>query len=339
MNRPVPIRSLSVVVPTFNEVDNIELVHSEVRAVMDAAHLVYELIFVDDGSTDGSTEVIRSLAANHQEVKAVILRKNYGQTAAMHAGIQHSSGDVIATMDGDLQNDPADIPQMLAKVNEGYDFVFGWRKNRKDKFLSRKLPSMLANKLISSSTGFPINDLGCTLKLTRSEIAKDFELYGDMHRFIPILASNLGAKCLEVEVNHRPRIHGQSKYGLGRWVPVLLDLITIQYMTRFFNSPMKLFGLIGFIVGFLSIIAMITTVVMKIGLGSDLTGNPITYFAIVSAILSVQFLSLGLFGELAVRIYYGSGDKQSYKVREKLNFSEFQKSQRSVYSADHELEA
>ena len=238
----------------------------------------------------------------------------------MHAGIQYANGDYIVTMDGDLQNDPANIPQMLEKLDSGFDLVHGWRKSRQDNLVSRKIPSWLANKLISKVTGFPINDLGCTLKAIKSEIAKDIELYGEMHRFIPILAYNLGAKCVEVEVNHRARIHGDSKYGIGRTIRVLLDLITVKYMTNYFSSPMKFFGMIGFIVSALAIVSLAAVTIMKIGWNSDVTGNPLTYLSIVSAIMGIQFFSLGLIGELSVRTYYGIGDKESFQVRELVNF-------------------
>lgn len=314
-------KSVSIVVPIYNEVDNIELGCTEIREVMDACGRDYEVIFVDDGSTDGSKEKLREVT-QLPRVKAVFLRRNYGQTAAMHAGIQAAKNDYTVTLDGDLQNDPRDIPAMLDKLDEDYDLVFGWRKSRKDKLVSRKIPSMLANKLISKVTGFPIHDLGCTLKAIRSEIAKDIELYGEMHRFIPILASNLGARCTEMEVNHRARQFGESKYGIGRSIPVLLDLMTIQYMSKYFNSPMKLFGLVGFLVSTLSMLSLCLTLIMKLFFGTDLTGNPLTYFAIVSAILGVQFFSLGLFGELSVRIYYSTGRKKSFQVRELLNFDE-----------------
>ncbi|MFK7889211.1 MAG: glycosyltransferase family 2 protein [Granulosicoccus sp.] len=312
--------TVSIVVPVYNEIDNIELALDEIRGVMDAEARTYEVVFVDDGSTDGSVDVLRKVAAD-ERVKLVLLRRNFGQTAAMHAGIQHAEMDYIVTMDGDLQNDPASIPAMLLKLDEGYDLVHGWRKNRQDKLVSRKLPSWMANRLISNVTGFPIHDLGCTLKAIKSEVAKDIELYGEMHRFIPILANNLGAKCYEMEVGHRARQFGESKYGIGRSIRVLLDLITINYMTKYFASPMKLFGMFGFVVGIVSVISFFTVVAMKVGWSYDVTGNALTFFSIVCAILSIQLFSLGLIGELSVRIYYGTGSKQSFQVREFVNFN------------------
>lgn len=315
-------KSVSVVIPVFNEIENIELAWNEIRDLFKTQDQPYEVVFVDDGSSDGSQQLLRRLSSENPAVRAVLLRRNFGQTAAMHAGIQYASGDYIVTMDGDLQNDPDSIPQMLLKLDDGFDLVHGWRKSRQDKLLTRKLPSWLANRLISKVTGFPINDLGCTLKAMKSEIAKDIELYGEMHRFIPILASNLGARCVEMEVNHRARQFGESKYGLGRSIRVVLDLITIKYMTKYFASPMKFFGLIGFAVSFLSVLAFFAVVFMKLLWQFDVTGNPLTFLSIVCAILGIQFFSLGLIGELSVRIYYGTGKKKSFQVRELVNFDE-----------------
>ncbi len=312
-------RSASIVVPIYNEVENIVLAWDEIRAVMDKTGRDYEVLFVDDGSSDGSVKVLREISVDSR-VKLVILRRNFGQTAAMHAGIQHANNDYIVTIDGDLQNDPANIPDMLQKLDEGYDLVHGWRRDRQDKLVSRKVPSWLANKLISSTTGFPIHDLGCTLKAIKSEVAKDIELYGEMHRFIPILANNLGARCYEMEVGHRARQFGESKYGIGRSIRVLLDLVTIKYMTKYFSSPMKLFGMFGFLVGVLSFVSLAAVAIMKVGWSYDVTGNPFTFLTIVSAILSIQLFSLGLIGELSVRIYFGIGGKRSFQVREFVNF-------------------
>ena len=312
------LASVSAVIPVFNEVENLKLAWEELRDVLESTGRSFEVLFVDDGSSDGSRDVLYQLAEDDR-VKLVLLRRNFGQTAAMHAGIQHANNDYIVTLDGDLQNDPAGVPDMLQKLDEGYDLVHGWRKSRQDKLISRKLPSWMANKLISRVTGFPINDLGCTLKAIKSEVAKDIELYGEMHRFIPILANNLGARCYEMEVNHRSRRFGESKYGIGRSIRVLLDLITIQYMTKYFSSPMKFFGMFGFIVGVLSVASSMASIVMKLGWQFDLTGNPLTFLAIVCAILSIQFFSIGLIGELSVRIYYSTGTKQSFQVRQFVN--------------------
>jgi glycosyltransferase involved in cell wall biosynthesis len=220
---------LSVVIPIRNEFENIPHLHEKVAAALNPTALDYEIVLVDDGSNDGSTEVLRELAARDQRVRVIELRRNFGQSAAMLAGIRESSGRYIVTMDGDLQNDPTDIPKMIVKLSEGFDLVHGWRKSRKDRWLDRKLPSWLANKLISRVTGFPVHDLGCTLKAMRREVALELELYGEMHRFIPILADMRGARCLEMEVKHHPRLYGKTKYGIDRTVRVLLDLITVVF--------------------------------------------------------------------------------------------------------------
>ena len=225
------------------------------------------------------------------------------------------------TIDGDLQNDPNDIPMMLDKLDEGFDLVHGWRKDRKDHLLSRKIPSRIANWLISKSTEFPIHDLGCTLKAMRRDIAQQIELYGEMHRFIPILADQLGARSIEVVTNHRARQFGETKYGIGRTFRVILDLITVNYMIRYFSSPMKLFGKLGLWVGGAGMASCLTAVLMKISAGSDMTGNPFLLLGILATILSVQFFSLGLIGEVCARIYYTSEHRTNYQIRELVNFS------------------
>ena len=244
--------SVSVVVPIYNEFENIPLLYEQLSQTLPKLGREYEILFVDDGSRDGSAEALQALAAGDPRVKVVRFRRNYGQTAAMQAGLQFASCDVIVTMDGDLQNDPSDIAMLLAKIDEGYDLVHGWRKQRQDAFLNRRLPSLIANWIISKTTRFPIHDLGCTLKAIRREIAQDLELYGEMHRFIPILAHWRGARCAEVVTNHRPRRFGKTKYGISRTLRVVLDLITVKYMLDYSASPMKLFGMLGFGCGLLS---------------------------------------------------------------------------------------
>lgn len=315
--RPV----VSIVVPVFQERENVTILYDEVVEAMRVAGLSFELVFIDDGSTDGTVEQLAQLARD-ERVKLVLFRRNYGQTAAMQAGLDHATGQYIVTMDGDLQNDPRDIPMMIRHLEQGYDLVHGWRRRRKDKWLSRKLPSRIANKLISRATGFPIHDLGCTLKAMRKEVAKDLELYGDMHRFIPILADRVGARCLEVETNHRARQFGQTKYGLGRTFRVVLDLITVCYMQRFFAKPMRLFGAIGLWMALFASVGLATTFAMKLGWNKDMTGNPLLILSMMLAVMSVQFFSLGLIGEVAARIYYGQRDHCSYHVRRLVNFAQ-----------------
>ena len=226
--------NVSLVIPIYNELENLDLLQAEIRAVMQRTKQSYEVIYVDDGSTDGSQDRLIEIANMDPHIRVVRFRRNYGQTAAMQAGMESACGDVIVTLDGDLQNDPRDIPAMLEKIDDGFDLIHGWRKNRQDAWLSRKLPSKLANRLISWSTGQQIHDLGCTLKAIRREIADELELYGQMHRFIPILAAERGARCLEMVTNHRARKHGKSKYGISRTLQVLLDLCTVRYMQDYF---------------------------------------------------------------------------------------------------------
>ena len=310
---------VSIVVPIYNEQENIPLLYEQLTGVISTWQRSCEILLIDDGSTDGSFALLRKLAAVDPRVKVVRFRRNYGQTAAMQAGIEWARGDVIVTMDGDLQNDPADIEMMLGKIDEGYDLVHGWRRDRKDPWLNRRLPSQIANRLISRVTGFPIHDLGCTLKAVRREIARDLELYGEMHRFIPILAHARGARCVEVVTRHHPRLHGVTKYGISRTVRVILDLMTVKYILNFFASPMKLFGGVGIVFAMLALLASLGTVGMKLFGSVDMTGNPLLLLTVFSMMASIQFFSLGLLGEVSARIYYGSQSKQHFAVREVLN--------------------
>jgi glycosyltransferase involved in cell wall biosynthesis len=311
---------VSVIVPIFDEFENVEPMYRELSEAMQNQSRPYELVLVDDGSHDGTTGRLREIAAADDRVKLVLFRRNYGQTAAMHAGIQNANGEYLVTIDGDLQNDPRDIPMMLDKLDEGFDLVHGWRKDRKDKLVSRKIPSRIANWLISRVTEFPIHDLGCTLKAMRREIATQIELYGEMHRFIPILAHQLGARSVEVVTNHRLRQFGKTKYGIDRTFRVVLDLITVKYMIKYFSSPMKLFGKLGIWVGGAGIISTLAALLMKVFSGIDMTGNPFLLLGILATILSVQFFSLGLIGEVCARIYYTSDKRTNYQIRELVNF-------------------
>lgn len=307
---------LTILVPVFNERENIPLLHEEIRRALDPLDLDFEIVYVDDGSTDGSQESLRSLASLDGRVRVVQLRRNFGQTAAMQAGLDHARGDVIAFLDADLQNDPRDIPRMLARIEEGYDLVHGWRKERQDAWFSRKLPSRIANWLISRVTHFPIHDLGCTLKLIRRDLAIELELCGEMHRFIPILANRRGARCAEMITHHRARRFGKSKYGLGRIPRVLLDLITVKFLIDYFASPMKLFGRIGLAslaAGFLAFLAMIG---MKLISGVDMTGNPLLMLGAIAVLAGLQFLCMGILGEVNARIYFEGGVNKPYAVRE-----------------------
>jgi glycosyltransferase involved in cell wall biosynthesis len=311
--------SVSVVVPICNELDNIPLLYQQLVAVLPSLKRPWEIVFVDDGSTDGSSDRLKDLATRDERVKLVSFRRNYGQTAAMQAGIQHSCGEAIVTLDGDLQNDPLDIPMLVEKLDEGYDLVHGWRKQRHDTLLTRKVPSKVANWLISRTTGFPIHDLGCTLKAMRREIAVELELYGEMHRFIPILAHQRGARSVEVVTRHYPRRFGQTKYGLSRTVRVVLDLLTVKYMLDYFASPMKLFGRFGLACMAIALLAGLATIAMKLAAGTDMTGNPLMLLSVLGTIAAIQFFSLGLLGEVNARIYFGQQRRQNYAIRELVN--------------------
>jgi glycosyltransferase involved in cell wall biosynthesis len=306
----------------YNERDNVQPLYDQLTAVGAKLPQPVEIIFVDDGSRDGTAARLDELAASDERVKIVRFRRNYGQTAAMQAGIEHATHSIVVTLDGDLQNEPGDIPMMIAKLGEGYDLVHGWRKDRQDTWINRKLPSRIANSLISKTTGFPIHDLGCTLKVMRREIAQELELYGEMHRFIPILAHARGARCVEVPVRHHARRFGKTKYGISRTVRVVLDLITVKYMLDYFASPMKLFGRFGLAAIGLGGLAGIATVAMKFSSGVDMTGNPLLLLTVLSSMLGVQFLSLGLLGEVNARIYYATQPKRNYAVRELINFDQ-----------------
>ena len=314
--------SVSVVVPIYNEVENIPLLHEAVTKVMQQLGRPYELILVNDGSKDGSTAALEDLARQDSHVKVIEFRKNYGQTAAMQAGMQAAAMDSIVLLDGDLQNDPTDIPMMLAKLDEGYDLVHGWRKNRQDTFINRKLPSKIANWLISRVTNFPVHDLGCTLKAIKTEIAQELQLFGEMHRFIPILAHWRGAKCVEVVTNHHPRRFGTSKYGISRTTRVLLDLMTVKYFIQYVVSPMKLFGSIGLLCFLVTALSGAATAWMKFSGGVDMTGNPLLLLTAMSGMMGVQFLFFGMLGELCSRIYFAAQNQTNYTVRKTWNFDQ-----------------
>lgn len=312
--------SVSIVVPIYNERENIRPLYDALRPVLEGLGRPFEIILVDDGSTDGTKEELARLARLDGRVKIVEFRGNFGQTAAMSAGIHEAGGDVIVTIDGDLQNDPADIPAMLARIDAGADLVHGWRKDRQDLLWNRRLPSVMANYLISRVTRFPVRDLGCTLKAMRREIAQELPLYGEMHRFIPILAAWRGARCEEMVTKHHPRRFGKSKYGLSRTIRVLLDLVTVKYLIRYLDSPMKLFGLIGLVCFGIGALSGAATVAMKIWGISDMTGNPLLLLTVFSNMVGVQFMVLGMLGELGARIYYESPDRRPYAIRRRVNF-------------------
>ena len=312
---------LSVVLPVYNEKDNIQPVHDELIEVLSGLDLRCEIIYVDDGSRDGSAQAITALAHRNPEmVRAVLLRRNFGQTAAIQAGIDHANGAIIALMDADLQNDPHDIPLMLDQMDaEGLDLVSGWRKNRQDRELSRKLPSRIANRLISVVTGVHLHDYGCTLKTYRREVLDHVRLYGEMHRFIPVLANAAGAQFVERVVNHRARIHGKSKYGLWRTIKVVLDLMTVTFLTRYNTRPMYIFGGFGFVMSILSMLSVLVMAISGVFAGDLLWNTPWPLLAAFFGVMAIQSVLLGLMMEMLMRTYYDSQGKGPYAIRQVIN--------------------
>jgi glycosyltransferase involved in cell wall biosynthesis len=307
---------VSIVVPVFNEVQNVPLLHKQVTAAMTKIKRPWELILVDDGSSDGSLQAMEVLAAKDpKHIRIVALRRNFGQTAAISAGIDYSLGEVIVLMDGDLQNDPADIPSMLKKIEEGFDLVSGWRQYRKDNFLTRTMPSMIANALISSVTGVKLHDYGCTLKAYRREVLTGFRLYGEMHRFIPAYAGYVGARITEVPVTHHPRRHGKSKYGLERTVKVVLDLFTVKFLSGYVNKPIYLFGGVGILFGLVGTAGLGFLTVRKILDGTGIVDSPLFLLSGLLFVLGVQSVLLGLIAEMMVRTYHESQSKPIYSLR------------------------
>lgn len=312
----------SLVIPIYNERQNVLVLYRELDTLLRNGSMPCEVIFVDDGSTDGTLNHLRALEAKDERVRIVQLRRNYGQTAAMQAGFDVATGEVIVTLDGDLQNDPADIPLMLAKIDEGFDLVHGWRKRRRDAWLTRRLPSRVANWLISRFTGVKIHDLGCTLKAIRREIADELELCGEMHRFIPIIAFQRGAKCAEIVTNHRPRRYGVSKYGLSRTLRVVLDMLTVKFKLDYMDRPMQLFGKYGLFSLLAGLLSGAATVVLKIVAGTNVISNPLLLLSAMLILAGTQMLSLGILGELAVRIYFDRDKRRPYAVASLHGFND-----------------
>ncbi len=307
---------ISVVIPVYNEEENLALLYDELTEVMKTLDRPYEILFVDDGSKDTSLSILQSMQEADPKVVVVQFRRNFGQTAAMSAGFDFSSGDVIITMDGDLQNDPRDIPKFLEKIEEGFDVVTGWRHERKDKFLSRRLPSIIANKIISWTTGVALHDYGCTLKAFRKEVIKNIRLYGEMHRFIPAIASGMGISFTEIKVNHRARRFGTSKYGISRTIRVVLDLITVKFLLSYATRPIQIFGLLGVISGTAGFLLALVMTIQRQFFDVPLSDRPLLLLAIVLIFIGIQFVSIGLIGELQARTYHESQEKPVYYVKE-----------------------
>ena len=309
---------ISVVVPLYNEEDNVQLLYEEIKGVLDTMAEQAEIVFVDDGSRDTTLAKLEVIQAGDDHVRVVSLRRNFGQTAAMTAGFDHARGGVIITMDGDLQNDPHDIPQLVGKLNEGYDVVTGWRYDRQDPFLSRKLPSQLANRLISRVTGVGLHDYGCTLKAFRREVIDNINLYGEMHRFIPAIASGMGISFTEVKVNHRARRFGTSKYGISRTIRVVLDLITVKFMLSYATRPLHVFGTVGVVSSLLGVLIALVLTVQRQLYGVALANRPLLLLAVLLIFMGIQFITIGLLAELVVRTYHESQKKPIYYVRKVL---------------------
>ena len=307
--------ALSIVVPIYNEEESLPCLVNQLLEVLRPMEESFELVLVNDGSTDNSAEVIRKLSFEIPELVGVLLRKNYGQTAAMAAGFDISSGEIVVTLDGDLQNDPADIPLLVNKIRNGFDLVSGWRYQRKDAAISRKFPSRIANRLIGKVTGVRLNDYGCSLKAYRKEVLRDMRLYGELHRFLPILANIEGARITEVKVNHRARQFGSSKYGIDRTFRVLMDLLTVWFMNRFLTRPMYVFGFGGILAIFGSFITSFYLLIIKL-LGNDIGDRPLLLFALLLAVTGVQLFGFGLLGELQIRTYHESQNRPIYRIRD-----------------------
>ena len=309
-----PNQLISIIIPVFNESESIEYLLDEVLNVMCSNKLNFEIVVVNDGSQDSTSNVLDELTIKIKELSVISLRTNYGQTAAMAAGFDNSNGEVVITLDGDLQNDPNDIPKLISHINEGYDLICGWRYDRKDKLINRRIPSKIANKLIANVTGLKLHDYGCSLKAFKKEILDDIKLYGELHRFLPVLAKIEGAKIKEIKVNHRSRKYGSSKYGIDRTFRVLMDLLTVWFMTKFLTRPMYGFGFVGIISILVSLGMTSYLFIIKL-LGNDIGNRPMLMFALILGIAGVQLFSFGLLGELLIRTYHESQNRPIYRIR------------------------
>ena len=309
---------LSLVIPVYNEEENVEPLIGEIETSLAVLGKTYEIVVVDDGSRDATFAKLRSIRGRLAQLKVVRLKRNFGQTAALAAGLAQAQGAVVILMDGDGQNDPADIPALLHKLDEGNDLVAGWRYNRQDPFLNRRLPSMIANRLISFTTHVKLHDYGCTLKAMRQDVAKNLRLYGEMHRFIPAIAYERGARIAELKVNHRPRLRGTSKYGITRTLRVVLDLLTVKFLSSYSTRPSHVFGPIGLGSGFLGFIIGLYLTVQKVFFGQDIGARPLLLLGILLIFIGFQFVTMGLLGEMLARTYHESQDRPVYVVGEVL---------------------
>jgi glycosyltransferase involved in cell wall biosynthesis len=309
--------TLSVVIPVYNEEENIRLLHERLKKALDPLNKEYEILFIDDGSTDRTLSILEEIQLQDDMMIVLSLRRNFGQTAAFAAGFDFARGDVVVTMDGDLQNDPADIPKLLELIKDN-DLVSGWRKHRKDPFFTRRLPSIMANWLISNVTGVKLHDYGCSLKAYRREVIKNLRLYGEMHRFIPAVASWYGVRVAEVETVHHPRMHGKSKYGISRTVKVVLDLTTVKFLQSFSTKPIQFFGPVGILSGFLGFLILLYLTFDKVFFSRDIGGRPLLLLGALLIIVGIQLIGMGLLGEMLVRVYHESQRKPIYVIKKIL---------------------
>jgi glycosyltransferase involved in cell wall biosynthesis len=309
---------ISIVIPVFNEEESIDRLHERLDSVLPGLGISYEVIMIDDGSTDGTYDRLRDIHKKDRRFRIIRFRRNFGQTSAMSAGFHYSSGKVIITLDADLQNDPGDIPTILKKLDEGYDIVSGWRKDRKDKAVTRRLPSIIANKLISGLTGVRLHDYGCTLKAYRKEIIDNIDLYGEMHRYIPAVASRIGARVAEIPVTHHSRKFGRSKYGISRTIRVILDIITIKFLLSYSQRPIQIFGLLGLFSGTAGVIITAYLIVMRVFFAQSLSDRPLFILSIFMIFVGIQLITMGLLAEINMRIYHEAQGKATYVIRDIL---------------------
>lgn len=307
--------SLSLVIPVYNEEKNLPLLYQEITTSLKRLSKSYEIIFIDDGSIDTSYAVLSAVQKQDARVKIIKLRKNFGQTPALSAGFDRARGEIVITLDADLQNDPNDFPLFINKIEEGHDIVSGWRRKRKDRFLSRRLPSVIANWLISFITGVKLHDYGCTLKAFRKEVIKNIKLYGELHRFIPAIASQLGVSITEVEVNHRPRRFGKSNYSFFRFPRVILDLLTVKFLLSYSTRPLQIFGFIGSLSGLAGGVIGLILSYQRLILKQSIGGRPLLLLAILLIVIGIQFITLGLLAEIMVRAYHESSDRRTYFIQ------------------------
>jgi len=310
------IEKISVVIPVYNEADSIDILHDALEKVLDKMDLSYEVLLIDDGSIDTTYDKLIAINEKNPNFKIIKFRRNFGQTAAMRAGFEYASGQVVVTMDADLQNDPTDIPALIEEMKKGFDIVSGWRKNRKDKLISRRFPSVVANKIISGLFGVRLHDYGCTLKAYRKNVIENIELYGEMHRYIPAVASSMGVKVAEVPVKHHSRKYGKTKYGISRTIRVILDIITIKFLLTYSKKPMQIFGLVGIFTSLVGIGITAYLIIARLFFDQSLSDRPLFILSIFMIFIGIQLVTMGLLGELIMRTYHESTEKPTYFIKE-----------------------